>query len=32
MDLWIDDVVAIDDYTVQVLWNTPYLFGNGGSA
>jgi len=30
MDLWIDNVVAIDDYTVQVLWNTPYLFGNGG--
>ncbi len=30
MDFWIDDMVAIDDYTVQVTWNTPYLYANSG--
>jgi len=30
MDLWIDDVKAVDPYTVKVFWNTPYLYGNGG--
>lgn len=30
MDLWIDDVKAVDNYTIKVFWNTPYLFGNGG--
>jgi peptide/nickel transport system substrate-binding protein len=30
MDFWIDDMVALDDYTVQVTWNTPYLYANSG--
>ncbi len=30
MDFWIDDMTAIDDYTIQVTWNTPYLYANGG--
>ena len=30
MDFWIDSMVALDDYTVQVTWNTPYLYANSG--